>query len=120
MVKIEIKGLKLFGHHGVSPEEREAGQLFEADLQIEGGLGTRDELNSTVDYVKVIECAQQLNQDNRFQLLESFVQALAEEMVKKFPRATRVSVSIKKLRPALPPGVQIEWFRAEVVRERSS
>ncbi len=119
MVKIEIKGLKLFGYHGVSPEERKAGQLFEVHLQVEGDLGRHDELSSTVDYAEVIRCAQELNQEKKFQLLESFAQALAEEILKRFPRAARVSVLIKKLRPALPPGVQIEWFGAAVVRERS-
>lgn len=119
MVKIEIKGLKLFGHHGVHQEEREAGQFFEADIQIEGDLGKGDELSNTVDYIEVIRCAQKLNDERKFQLLESFAQALAEEILKRFPRAMRISVAIKKLRPALPPGVQIEWFRATVVRERS-
>jgi dihydroneopterin aldolase len=120
LVRIEVTGLKLFGHHGVGREEREAGQLFEIDLGIEGALGARDELSSTVDYLEVIRLAQALNERKEFRLLESFAQELAKELLERFPAAARVAVRIKKPRPPLPVGVQIEWFSAEVVLERPS
>lgn len=120
MVKIEVKGLKLFGHHGVGREEREAGQYFEADLSVEGDLGDHDELSSTVDYIQIIRCAQELNERKNFQLLEGFAQELARELLQRFPRVTRVHVHLKKLKPPLPVGVQIEWFGVDVVLMRPS
>ncbi|MBI1744453.1 dihydroneopterin aldolase [Candidatus Acetothermia bacterium] len=120
MVKIQVKRLTLFGHHGVGHHEREAGQLFELDLEIEGDLGARDDLESTIDYVQVIRCAQELNAQRQFQLVENFSRELAEELLKRFPRAARVRVVVRKPRPPLPAGMQIEWFSAEVIRERPS
>jgi dihydroneopterin aldolase len=120
LVKIHVKGLQLFGHHGVSREEREAGQLFEVDLELEGRWGARDELSDTADYVEVIRCAQTLCARQSFQLVESLARALAQELLERFPQAVSVRVAARKPRPSLPPGMQIEWFEATVVLDRPS
>ena len=53
-MKIELRGLELFGHHGVTEEERERGQLFLYDVELEvGERGANDRIEDAVDYREV-------------------------------------------------------------------
>ena len=53
-VKIELRGLELFGHHGVTEEERERGQRFVYDVELEvGERGANDRIEDAVDYREV-------------------------------------------------------------------
>ena len=53
-MKIELYGLELFGHHGVSEEERERGQRFVYDVELEvGDRGANDRVEDAVDYRRV-------------------------------------------------------------------
>lgn len=118
MNKILIHNLELFGHHGVYPEEREKGQQFWVDVELEGDFAAQDELSETIDYSQVIEKIKQINSVKRFQLIESFAKAIAEELLREFSKVHRVKVRVKK-RPfeaaALSP---LDWVAAEVIKER--
>ena len=53
-MKIELRGLELFGHHGVTEEERDRGQLFVYDVELEvGERGANDRIEDAVDYREV-------------------------------------------------------------------
>lgn len=118
MNKIVIHNLELFGHHGVYPEEREKGQHFWIDVELEGNLAAEDELGETVDYSRVIEKIRQINDAQRFQLIESFAKAITETVLREFSKVRKVKARVKK-RPvkaaALPP---LDWVAAEVIKER--
>lgn len=119
MQRIRIHSFKLFGHHGVYPEERERGQVFVVDVRVEiERRSDRDELASTVDYTAILEAMRQLNETQRFQLIESLAQALANDLIERFPRIQRARVRVRKRLPATRGDVK--WVAAEVVRERSS
>jgi dihydroneopterin aldolase len=115
--RIIIRGLELFGHHGVSAVERERGGLFSLDLELEGAFGRADELEETVDYRRVIEGVEEINKKS-FKLIEAFARAVAEAILRDFPRVEWVKVRVKKLHPPLPAGTAVEWVAAEVIRER--
>ncbi len=117
MTKLVIQGLELRGRHGVSAEEREQVQPFAIDLELEGDLGSADELEATVDYIEVIEKVKEIN-ERSFKLIEAFARAVAEAILECFPRVERVAVRVRKLRPPLPPGTRVGWLAAEVVMER--
>jgi len=116
MSKILIRNLELFGHHGVYPEEREKGQPFWIDVELEGDFAAEDELSETADYSRVIEKIKRINSARRFSLIESFAKAVAEELLRESSLVHRVKVRVKK-RPsaALPP---LDWVAAEVIKER--
>ncbi|MCS6902929.1 MAG: dihydroneopterin aldolase [Candidatus Bipolaricaulota bacterium] len=118
MGRLMIEGVQLFGHHGATQEERERGQLFSLDLELELDFPSQDDLAHTVDYVRVIEIAQRVNQDQSFQLLESFARVVAEEVLSHLSPVRRVRVRVCKGRPPLPPGMHVESVAAEVVRGR--
>ena len=53
MDKIQVKGLKVFAHHGVYPEESAQGQNFyvSATLDVDTrAAGLSDDLDASVDY----------------------------------------------------------------------
>ncbi len=112
--RLWIRGLRLFGYHGVREEERQQGQTFWVDAQIELERPNRqDELESTVSYVEIIKLMQRINQTKSFQLLESFAAALAEGIVEGFSQVRRARVRVRK-RPA-DLAEQLDWVAAEVV-----
>jgi 7,8-dihydroneopterin aldolase/epimerase/oxygenase len=57
-VTIEVTGLSLYTHHGVTPAEREVGQRLVLDLRLEVGecdATVTDMVEDTVDYASVCE-----------------------------------------------------------------
>ena len=57
-LSVHIRRLEAFGHHGVHDAERELGQRFVVDLDIElrEALSTRsDELVDTIDYASLAD-----------------------------------------------------------------
>jgi dihydroneopterin aldolase len=103
-VKIELHGLELHGRHGVLPEEREHGQTFWYDVELEvGEWGASDRLDDAVDYRDVAATVREVN-DRRFELLEALASTVAETLRERFPVA-RVKVRVRK-RPA---GLGVEY-----------
>jgi len=113
-VKIELRGLELFGHHGVSEEERERGQLFLYDVELEvGERGATDRIDDAVDYRRVAAAVREVA-ERPHHLLESLATELAETLVARFPvERARVRVRKPEVRPS---GIDLEF--AAVTAER--
>jgi dihydroneopterin aldolase len=100
-MKIELHGLELFGYHGVLEEEKENGQTFWYDVELEvGEWGTTDRLEDAVDYRLVVDAVREVN-ERRFELLEALAATVAETLMERFAVA-RVKVRVRK-RPAGMP-----------------
>jgi dihydroneopterin aldolase len=113
-VKVELRGLELFGHHGVTEEERERGQRFVFDVELEvGERGASDRIEDAVDYRRVAATVRRIA-DGRFGLLEALATAIADALYEEFA-PERVSVRVRKpeVRPA---GIELEF--AAVTAER--
>ena len=53
-MKIELRGLEVFGYHGAEDDERRLGQPFLYDVELEvGDRGVSDRLDDAVDYTEV-------------------------------------------------------------------
>ena len=100
-------------------DERERGQLFALDAEIEFDFPQRDELSETIDYSRVIERIRELNETQTFRLIETFAQAIAEEILKDFRQVRRVRVRVRKLKPEIAPGITLDAVAAEVIRTSS-
>jgi dihydroneopterin aldolase len=97
-VIIELQGLELFGYHGVLEEEKENGQTFWYDVELEvGEWGATDRLEDAVDYRLVVAAVREVN-EQRFELLEALAASVAEALIERFAVA-RVKVRVRK-RPA--------------------
>jgi len=104
MFKIFVKDLKLYGYHGVREHEKKDGQyfLFNIDIHIKDSDYTgRDELENTLSYSDVIREVKKINKSKKFDLLETFCQALANKIIKMSVLVESVIVRIKKPSPPI-------------------
>ena len=101
MITVEVRDLRIFGRHGVHEEEREGGQDFLFDVELEvGARGTSDRLDDAVDYVEVARVVQEVSEARQYALLEALATAVAEELERRFA-PERTSVRVRK--PAVEP-----------------
>jgi 7,8-dihydroneopterin aldolase/epimerase/oxygenase len=102
VITVEVLDLRIFGRHGVHEEERERGQDFVFDVELEvGERGATDRLDDAVDYVEVARVVQEVSDERRFALLEALAGAVADELERQFaPERVRVRVRKPEVRPA--------------------
>ena len=102
MFRIIIKDLNLFGYHGVKESEKKDGQNFRFNIEIfisKSSFLNDDSIENTLNYSEVIRLVKSLNSDNRFNLLETFSQTIAEDIMKISPLVEKVMVRIEKTSP---------------------
>jgi dihydroneopterin aldolase len=117
-VIVELYGLSIFGYHGVYPEERERGQGFLFDVELDvGDRGADDRLEEAVDYAEVARCVREVSEAHRYDLLEALASAVADELAARFS-PTRVRVRVRK--PEVRPGgIEVEHAAVTVERARA-
>ena len=79
--RIELRGLRVLGTHGLLDEERHRPQPFEVDLDVVADLsaaGDTDELAQTVDYGRLAEQVARVVGEERCDLLERLATRIAE------------------------------------------
>lgn len=116
---IELAGLELYAFHGVLPEEREHGQRFLVDLELELAEETAarsDRIGDAVDYRDVVATVRAVSDARAYQLLEALTAALADELLVRFPLA-RARVRVRK--PDVRLGLPVEYAAVVVERARS-
>jgi dihydroneopterin aldolase len=114
-VIVELRGLRIFGRHGAYEEEREQGQDFLFDVELEVGTrGASDRLEDAIDYAAVAACVRELSDAHAHTLLESLATAVADELLRRFaPERVRVRVRKPEVRPA---GLEVEYSAVTVER----
>jgi dihydroneopterin aldolase len=111
-VIIELDDLLLHGFHGALDWERERGQNFLFDIELEvGEAGSSDKLADAVDYRDVARCVREVSDARVYHLLEAFATAVADELMARFP-VERVSVRVRKPEVVLDPPVKNVAVRA--------
>lgn len=114
---IEIKGLKVWGHHGVLNEEKENGQDFIIDLKLFTDLspaGISDDLKKTVNYADVSVLANSYVSGTCFDLIEKVAEGLAKEILANYPLIDSVNITIHK--PQAPIPVSFEDVSVNITR----
>jgi dihydroneopterin aldolase len=104
--RIELRGLRAIGTHGVLPEERQRAQPFEVDVDVEADLseaGRSDALADTLDYADLVDVVAAEVGGAHADLLEHLADRIAARLlVATGSRAVSVTVTVRKLRPPLP------------------
>jgi 7,8-dihydroneopterin aldolase/epimerase/oxygenase len=102
VITVHVHDLRVFGHHGVHDEERERGQDFLFDVELDvGERGANDEFAEAVDYREVARVVQAVSDERRFTLIEALASAIADELERRFqPERLRVRVRKPEVRPA--------------------
>jgi 7,8-dihydroneopterin aldolase/epimerase/oxygenase len=116
-VTIEISGLSLYTHVGVSDAEREIGQRLLLDLRIDVGdvdATVTDRIEDTVDYSKVCQTANLVAQQRSYKTLERLCAAIADRVIDQFDAQ---SVWVKAAKPEPPMALPVSEVSVEVWRE---
>jgi dihydroneopterin aldolase len=102
VITVEVRDLRLFGRHGVHDEERERGQDFVFDVELEvGERGTSDRLEDAVNYVEVAKAVRDVSEAKQYALLEALASAVADALERRFaPERVRVRVRKPGVSPA--------------------
>jgi 7,8-dihydroneopterin aldolase/epimerase/oxygenase len=116
-VTIEVSGLSLFTHVGVTAAEREVGQRLLIDLRIDVGecdATVTDRIEDTVDYAQVCELANLVAQQRSYKTLERLCAAIADRLLERFKLH---AVWIKAAKPEPPLPLPVTEVSVEVWRE---
>jgi dihydroneopterin aldolase len=117
-VTIEVTGLSLYTHLGVTEAEREVGQRLVIDLRLEVGecdAIVTDRVEDTIDYAEVCEAVALAAQQRSYRTLERLCAAVAQRLVEHFG-AESVWIKIAKPEPPIP--LPVEEVAVELWRER--
>lgn len=116
MDKIFLNDMQFYGFHGVFEHERELGQTFTVNLEIELDLapaGQSDDLNDTLDYVLIFNKVKDVTENTRFNLLEALAQHIADTIL-GFDLIKKVTVKVKK--QFMPIRGQYNFVEVEITR----
>ena len=118
-VSVEVTGLSLFTHHGVTAAEREIGQRLILDLRFDAGAcdaTVTDRVEDTVDYARVCEVVALVAQRRSYKTLEALCTAIADRLLDDFDTA---EVWVKATKPEPPIALPVESVSVEVWRAMS-
>jgi dihydroneopterin aldolase len=116
-VTIEISGLSLFTHVGVTAAEREVGQRLLLDIRLDVGdcdATITDRIEDTIDYGQVCEAANLVAQQRSYKTLERLCTAIADRLLERYEA---IAVWVKAAKPEPPLPLPVGEVSVEVWRE---
>ncbi len=116
-VTIEISGLSLYTHHGVTAAEREVGQRLVLDLRLDIGQSdatATDSIEDTVDYSEVCNTVALLAQQRSHKTLERLCSVIADRLLNEYELE---GVWVKASKPEPPIALSVDEVSVEVWRE---
>jgi dihydroneopterin aldolase len=116
--KVTVSGLKAFAFHGCTPEEKEKGQDFLVDIELEYDAARaveEDDLAEAVDYDALATEVYELVTRERYDLIETLASRIAERVMETTP-ASRLLVRVHK--PHAPMHQEVGEVAVEVVLAR--
>jgi len=118
-MKIHLKEMVFYGHHGVQPEERKLGQRFIVNFTFETASSEDTNIKhfeDTVDYTKVFEIIKNTIETKEFFLLETCANTILDSIMDNFPKIIHSKIRIKK--PSVPIKGSLESVEVEMDRIR--
>jgi dihydroneopterin aldolase len=116
-VTVEVNGLSLYTHHGVTAAEREVGQRLILDIRLDLGdadATVTDRVEDTVDYGRVCEVAALVATQRSDKTLERLCAAIADRLLRDFDAQ---AVYVKAAKPEPPIPLPVDDVSVEVWRE---
>ena len=116
--RIQVKGMKFFGHHGITEEEQAIGQRIEVDVEIEVDLeaaGRADDPNLTLDYTLIYQVTREIVEGKSVKLIETLAESIADRLILKL---NVDSAWVKVIKPNPPIDNSVKGYVAiEVQRD---
>jgi 7,8-dihydroneopterin aldolase/epimerase/oxygenase len=118
-VEVEIRGLSIYTHHGLTNAEQEVGQRLDFDLTFDvpdcDAILT-DRVDDTVDYSEVCDIVALAATGKSYRTLERLCQVVAERLMERFECE---SVQVRAAKPEPPVPYPVQEAGVEVTLERS-
>jgi 7,8-dihydroneopterin aldolase/epimerase/oxygenase len=118
-VEVDLRGLSIYTHHGVTDAEQEIGQRLEFDVSFDvpdcDALLT-DRIEDTIDYSEVCDIVAVAATERSYRTLERLAQVAGERLMERY-RCESVRVRAAKPEPPLP--LAIQEVAVEVTQERT-
>ena len=99
---IQVKGIKVYGTHGVYDQEKKNGQNFRIDLQIELRKNVlnfenyrSDDFENTINYENLVNLVINVSDSNSFDLIETFAYEILNSF-RKYKNISKVTVTVHK------------------------
>jgi len=117
-VDVEIRGLSIHTHHGVTEAEREVGQRLLLDVSFDVpscDAVLTDRLEDTIDYSEACDIIALAATERSYKTLERVAQVIGERLAERFGCE---SVRVRAAKPEPPLPLALEEVAVEVVHER--
>ena len=117
--RIELRGMRFDGRHGVLPVEALESQPFEVDVVMElelAAAGRSDDLARTIDYGDAFRRARTIVEGPPVALIETLAERIAADLLAAHPAIGAITVRVRKPRAPLPG--DFAWAGVEIRRER--
>ncbi|MFL5822042.1 MAG: dihydroneopterin aldolase [Solirubrobacteraceae bacterium] len=118
-VTIEVSGLSLYTHVGVTEAERQVGQRLLLDLRLDVSdcdATVTDRLEDTIDYSEVCQQTNLVAQQRSYKTLERLCTAIADRLMESYDAQ---AVWVKAAKPEPPMALPVAEVSVEVWREAS-
>ena len=102
MALISVEGIRVFAYHGHLPEEAKLGGNFIVNVWVTSDASEvekTDDLNDTVDYVKIIEIVKE-QMDIRSDMIEHAARRIVDAILPIY-KVKKVAVEVEKINPPI-------------------
>ena len=118
-VEVELSGLSIYTHHGVSDAEQEIGQRLVIDVSFDVpdcDAVLTDRIEDTIDYAEAADIVALAATERSYRTLERLCGVIAERLMERFGSD---AVRVRAAKPEPPIPLAIDEVSVEVVRERA-
>jgi dihydroneopterin aldolase len=115
-VRVELRGISIYTHHGVSDAEQEVGQRLVIDVSIRVprcDATQTDRLEDTIDYSAVCDLVVETATARSYRTLERLGDVIGERIAERFDAS---EVHVRAAKPEPPIATPIEEVAVEVSR----
>jgi dihydroneopterin aldolase len=119
-VEVDLRGLSIYTHHGVSDAEQEIGQRLEFDVSFDVpdcDAVLTDRIEDTIDYSEVCDIVALAATERSYRTLERLAQVVGERLMERFGCET---VTVRAAKPEPPLPLAVREVAVEVTQERDT
>ena len=118
--RIILEGIILYGYHGRKRPEKEIGQRFVVDIEVERDLrmaGASDKIDATISYTDIFRVVREVVEGPSLNLLESVAHTIAQKIIDGYA-VEAVRVKVKKPSPPIKGSI-LSAAAVEIYRRSS-
>ncbi len=117
-VEVDLRGISIYTHHGVTDAEQEVGQRLEFDLSFDVpdcDAVLTDRIEDTIDYSEVCDIVVLAATERSYRTLERLAQVVGQRLIERYGCD---SVRVRAAKPEPPLPLSIQEVGVEVTQER--